>query len=212
MNIIINNNCYESKKGDRLLDVARTNHSHIGYFCGGNAICQTCYVKVLEGAELLSPLSDSEKAMLSDRLINEGIRMACMTSIEKEGTIRLLSVVEAVKHMAEKDPLQLPAYAGKMGWEAMVKFTDTIRFQADRENTERKLNFWQLLSDVILAINDALQFTAKELTSFFLHKPEPATAPKPKLISAVSPESTTTASYSEESNGKSATTKLLNVA
>ena len=97
MNISINNNTYEAKKGDRLLDIARSNHEHIGYFCGGNSICQTCYVKVLEGSENLSALSVEEKGLLSDRLINEGTRMACLTTVEKEGDIRVVSLVEEIK-------------------------------------------------------------------------------------------------------------------
>jgi len=61
MQITINNHQYEANAGDRLLDIARNNHEHIGYFCGGNALCQTCYVKVLEGNDLLSPLKDARK-------------------------------------------------------------------------------------------------------------------------------------------------------
>jgi len=93
MKVTINNHSYEVKKGERLLDVARSNHEHIGYFCGGNTICQTCYVKVLEGSELLSPLSLEEKALLSESLIKEGTRMACLTTVEKEGTVRVVSLV-----------------------------------------------------------------------------------------------------------------------
>ncbi|HED30397.1 MAG TPA: (2Fe-2S)-binding protein, partial [Prosthecochloris aestuarii] len=82
MRIDINNRSYEAQTGERLIDVARRNHTHIGYFCGGNGICQTCYVKVLKGMDLLSPVSDREKALLSDDLLEEGIRVACLTTIE----------------------------------------------------------------------------------------------------------------------------------
>ncbi len=140
MNISINNNLYEANKGDRLLDIARSNHAHIGYFCGGNGICQTCYVKVLEGSELLSPLSEEEKALLSDNLIREGTRMACMTTVEKPGTIKVISAVEEVKQMFETNPLQLAGYAAKMGREALVKFPDTMRLQSRRD-----FDLWQLL-------------------------------------------------------------------
>ncbi len=152
MNITINNRSYEAKEGDRLLDIARSNHAHIGYFCGGNSICQTCYVKVLEGRELLSPVSEAEAAILSDRLLEEGTRMGCMTTIEKPGTIRILSAVEEVKRLAGTDPLALGGYAATMGWEALVKLPDTMRFQA-----ERSFELWQLIADVISGIGDALQ-------------------------------------------------------
>jgi chlorosome envelope protein X len=167
MNITINDRECSAQVGDRLLDVARPHQGHIGYFCGGNAICQTCYVRVLEGAELLSPMSDAEKAMLSDRLIKEGTRMACQTLIEKPGKITILSEVEAAKRMTLENPLQLPAYMGKMGWESAVKFTDTIAFQARREQGEYALEATQLLHDVAVAISDAVQLIFDALQSAF---------------------------------------------
>ncbi|NTV97598.1 MAG: (2Fe-2S)-binding protein [Chlorobiaceae bacterium] len=151
MNITINNKVYEAKQGDRLLDIARTNNAHIGYFCGGNAICQTCYVKVLEGADLLSPISDTEKALLSDNLIKEGTRMACLTTLEKPGSVKVISAVEEVKQMFENRPVQLVDYAAKMGREALVKFPDTVRLQA-----ARNFDLLQLVNDVIRGIGDAL--------------------------------------------------------
>ncbi|NTU52230.1 MAG: (2Fe-2S)-binding protein [Chlorobiaceae bacterium] len=157
MNISINERNCEASTGDRLLDVARLAHSHIGYFCGGNAICQTCYVKVLEGQELLSPLSNTEKAMLSDTLIREGNRMACQTTIEKPGIIRILTMVEEAKQITLSNPLQIPAYMGKMGWEAAVKFTDTITFQSKREEEGHPIEAATLLNDVVNGIRDALQ-------------------------------------------------------
>ena len=167
MNISINDRECSAQVGDRLLDVSRAHHSHIGYFCGGNAICQTCYVRVLEGAELLSPMSDAEKSMLSDTLIREGTRMACQTLIEKPGTIRILSEVEAAKQLTLENPLQLPAYMGKMGWESAVKFTDTIAFQARREQGEHALEPGQLLRDVAGAIGDAINLVFEAVQAVF---------------------------------------------
>ena len=162
MNITINNHQYEGNKGDRLLDIARSNHAHIGYFCGGNGICQTCYVRVLEGSELLSPLSEEEHALLSDNLISEGTRMACMATVEKPGTIRIISVVEEVKEILETNPLQLVGYAAKMGTEALVKFPDTMRLQSKRE-----FDLWQLVSDIIGGIGDAFQLVVQAIASPF---------------------------------------------
>jgi chlorosome envelope protein X len=156
MNITINNEIYEANEGDRLLDIARLNHAHIGFFCGGNAICQTCYVKVLEGADLLSPISETETALLSDNLIKEGTRMACLTTVEKPGNIRIISAVEDVKQMFESNPIQLVDYAGKMGREALVKFPDTMRLQASR-----KFDLLQLVTDVINGIGGALTMVLK---------------------------------------------------
>jgi chlorosome envelope protein X len=167
MNIVINNRCCEANAGDRLLDVARINHSHIGYFCGGNGICQTCYVTVLKGAELLSPIDEEERALLSDALIKEGTRMACLATIEKEGTIEILSAVEEVKQMFESNPLQLAGYAAKMGREALVKFPDTVRLQS-----ARSFDLWQLLSDVVEGFGFALQLVIDAFQSPFSARPE----------------------------------------
>jgi chlorosome envelope protein X len=177
MKITINDRECEAHTGDRLLDAARANHSHIGYFCGGNALCQTCYVKVLEGHELLSPITDAEQAMLSDRLISEGNRMACQVTIEKPGTIRILSTVEEAKRMTERNPLELPAYMGKMGWEALVKFPETIAFQAGRENGEHRVELWQVITDVVAGIGDAIQLVLDAVQSAFGAKPATAASP-----------------------------------
>jgi chlorosome envelope protein X len=172
-----------------LLDVARAGHGHIGYFCGGNAICQTCYVRVLEGAELLSPISDAERSMLSDKLIAEGTRMACQALIEKPGTIRILSEVEAAKQLALENPLQLPAYMSKMGWESAIKFTDTIAFQARREQGEHALEPTQLLHDIAGAIGDAIQLVIDAIQSVFGVK-RPADKPEVKAGNGCSGDAT----------------------
>lgn len=199
MNIIINDRECTAQVGDRLLDVARAHHSHIGYFCGGNAICQTCYVRVLEGAELLSPMSDAEKAMLSDKLIKEGTRMGCQTLIEKPGKITILSEVEAAKRMTQSNPLQLPAYMGKMGWESAVKFTDTIAFQARREKGEHAIEPAELLHDVLVAIGDAVQLVIEAFGAVFGIKP--ANNPEVKESGNSAPDATINRKTAASDNG-----------
>lgn len=178
MTITINNRSCEAATGERLIDVARTNHSHIGYFCGGNGICQTCYVKVLEGAELLSPLSETEKAMLSDRLIEEGTRMACLTTIEKPGTIKVLSAVEEVKEMFETAPHLLPAYSAIMGWESLVKIPETVSLQINR-TLQGKFDLAQIFSDVVKGIGDAIQLVAEAFFGTPAGKGKSSLSPEP---------------------------------
>ncbi len=167
MNIKINDRECSANTGDRLLDVARANHGHIGYFCGGNALCQTCYVKVIEGQELLSPMTNAEKAMLSDALISEGTRMACQTNIDKPGKITLLTTVEEVKRMTLSNPVEIPAYMAKMGREAAVKFTDTIAYQSSRDSDMYQVSLWQLVTDVLNGIGDAIQLVIEAVQSVF---------------------------------------------
>ena len=156
MFVYINDEKYEANTGERLIDIARKNHTHIGYFCGGNGICQTCYVKVLEGMDLLSPLNDREKAMLSNELVNEGTRVACLATLDKLGTVKLLTAVEEVKRTFDDKPLALIPYQAKMGWESLIKFPETIAMQAQRFS-EGKLDTWQLVTDIAEAVAGALE-------------------------------------------------------
>lgn len=153
--IIINNKAYRTETGERLIDTARKHHVHIGYFCGGNGLCQTCYVKVTEGMENLSPLGEREKAMLSQHLIDEGIRIACLTTIEKPGTIKLLTTVEEVRIMVLEHPWDIIPYQAKMGWESLIKLPDTIAMQAGRF-FEGKFDGVAVIQDVVRAISDGI--------------------------------------------------------
>ncbi|NTU58889.1 MAG: (2Fe-2S)-binding protein [Chlorobiaceae bacterium] len=99
MIIYINDRPCEAQVGDLLLGTAKNNKAHIGYICGGNGICQSCFVYVREGAECLSQPSDEEKAFISDKLFQEGGRLACQTVIVKEGSIRVLSRAEHLRRI-----------------------------------------------------------------------------------------------------------------
>ncbi|PWW81357.1 ferredoxin [Prosthecochloris marina] len=174
MFVYINDKKFEAKTGERLIDIARNNHTHIGYFCGGNGICQTCYVKVTEGMHLLSPLNDREKAMLSDSLIKEGIRVACLTTLDKLGTVKLLTTVEEVKKTFEEKPLELVPYQAKMGWESLIKFPETIVMQA-RRFSEGKLDAWQLVTDIAGAIAGAFELVGMAIQGTLDWKVKPKT-------------------------------------
>jgi chlorosome envelope protein J len=99
MIIYINDRPCEAKVGDLLLNTAKQNKSHIGYICGGNGICQSCFVYVLEGADCLSAPGEDEKAFISDRLFAEGGRLACRATIVKEGAIRVLTRAEKFRRI-----------------------------------------------------------------------------------------------------------------
>jgi chlorosome envelope protein J len=99
MIIYINDKPCEAKVGELLLHAAKENKSHIGYICGGNAICQSCFAYVLEGADCLSEPGEDEKAFISDKLFAEGGRLTCRTTIVKEGTIRVLTRAEKFRRI-----------------------------------------------------------------------------------------------------------------
>ncbi|MEI8033426.1 MAG: 2Fe-2S iron-sulfur cluster-binding protein [Chlorobiaceae bacterium] len=72
MIIHINDKPCEARNGELLLHAGQFNKSHMGYVCGGNGICQSCFVYVKEGAECLSPPNNIEKAFISEKLLAEG--------------------------------------------------------------------------------------------------------------------------------------------
>jgi chlorosome envelope protein J len=122
MIIYINDRPCEAQVGDLLLSTAKNNKAHIGYICGGNGICQSCFVYVKEGAECLSQPSEEEKAFISDKLFQEGGRLACQTVIVKEGTIRVISRAEYFRRIVLG--LNIPGfitYAQTIGYNVVNK-------------------------------------------------------------------------------------------
>ena len=121
----INDKPCEGQVGELLLKVAQLNKSHIGCVCGGNAICQSCFVYVKEGSECLSPPSLEEKAFISDKLFEEGGRLACRTVIVKEGTITVLSRAEYLRRLVLgfKVP-EVITYAQTIGYNVTNKLPD----------------------------------------------------------------------------------------
>jgi chlorosome envelope protein J len=125
MIIYINDQPCEAQTGELLLSVAQRNKCHIGYICGGNGICQSCFVYVKEGAESLSPLNNIESAFISDKLIQEGGRLACQSVIVKEGTLRVISRAEHLRRLVLS--LNIPGfvtYAQTIGYNVVNKLPD----------------------------------------------------------------------------------------
>lgn len=78
-----------------ILDVARRNGAHIGFFCNGNGICTTCECKVLNGAEDLSPLTSAEKAWIGPERRSQGYRLGCQAGVT--GDLVVITRVEELK-------------------------------------------------------------------------------------------------------------------
>ncbi|NTU68799.1 MAG: (2Fe-2S)-binding protein [Chlorobiaceae bacterium] len=138
MIIYINDRPCEAQVGNLLLSVAQHNKAHIGYICGGNGICQSCFVYVREGAEFLSQPGEEEKAFISDKLFQEGGRLACRTTIVKEGTIRIVTRAETLRRIVLG--LNIPGfitYAQTIGYNVVNKLPSgagmlVTRFQGGR--------------------------------------------------------------------------------
>jgi len=168
MDIIINDKLCRGSVGEKLSKVALESKSHVGYVCAGLGICQTCYVTVLEGGESLSPLSDVERAFLSEKQIAQGARLACQATVIQEGVIRVLSRPEEVRRMALSNPLSLFSYSVDMGKSAAERFVPGVSNVIDRI-TKGEMQGQKALDDVLSGMGSALQFSmdaAKESIPF----------------------------------------------
>ncbi|NTV60813.1 MAG: DUF4332 domain-containing protein [Chlorobiaceae bacterium] len=156
MNLSINDQACAASTGQTLGKAARLNHSHVGYVCGGHGVCQACYVTVLEGADCLSPLSDVEKAFLSDRQQKSGGRLACQATIEKDGTVKVLSRPEEVRRLLFSNPPGLFAYGATMGQDAVSRIVPGISNLAGRI-VKREVGTPGSLGDLLESAGAAVQ-------------------------------------------------------
>lgn len=71
--------------GLSLMEFLKANEYDILATCGGMALCATCHVEVLEGFDLLPPITDDEYAML-DTLpgITPHSRLSCQLKLSQE--------------------------------------------------------------------------------------------------------------------------------
>jgi 2Fe-2S ferredoxin len=70
-----------AKDNETLLDVARRAGAPLGASCGGVGICARCKVRVVEGAENLSPPTSIESRIGSARGFAADERMACQAVV-----------------------------------------------------------------------------------------------------------------------------------
>ncbi|NTV92411.1 MAG: DUF4332 domain-containing protein [Chlorobiaceae bacterium] len=168
MNLFINDLPCEAAIGQTLGKAARVNHSHVGYVCAGQGICQACYVTVQEGAGALSPLSDVEKAFLSERQITGGGRLACQAVIERDGVVKVLSRPEEVRRMLFNNPIALFGYGAEMGRDTASRILPGIANLAGRA-VRGELGGKSALPDLLEGVGAAFQLaitTAPKMIPF----------------------------------------------
>jgi adenylate cyclase len=66
--------------------------------CGGKGQCTTCRILVLEGEELLTPLTNFERAIKSVKHFPDNVRLACQSHVTGEG----LKVQRLIKDEADR--------------------------------------------------------------------------------------------------------------
>ena len=64
----------------------------ISHVCGGRAECGTCRIRILSGAEYLSPMREAEHRRLNaDGPVGEDIRLACQSYTRGNLVIKVLA-------------------------------------------------------------------------------------------------------------------------
>ena len=71
----------QARDDETVLDVARRAGAPLGNSCGGVGVCTRCKVRVLAGAENLSPPTSIETRFGSARGFAEDERMACQAVV-----------------------------------------------------------------------------------------------------------------------------------
>jgi ferredoxin len=72
----------EAKPNETILDAARRAGAPLGNSCGGIGICARCRVRVVAGAENLSPPTSIELRVGGERGFAAGERMACQAVVK----------------------------------------------------------------------------------------------------------------------------------
>ena len=71
----------EAKDSETVLDVARRVGAPIGHSCGAVGVCARCSVKVLSGAENLTPPTEIETRVAARRKLDPDERLACQAVV-----------------------------------------------------------------------------------------------------------------------------------
>ncbi|HMA63656.1 MAG: 2Fe-2S iron-sulfur cluster-binding protein, partial [Fibrobacterota bacterium] len=77
----------QSEKGLRLIDVLASQNIFVPSACGSNGRCGLCKVKINSN----TIVSDTERKLLSDPEISNGIRLACQVQIDADMSIEIPS-------------------------------------------------------------------------------------------------------------------------
>jgi class 3 adenylate cyclase/hemoglobin-like flavoprotein len=156
---------------DSILDVSITNKIPHLHECGGNGICTTCRIRVIDGLGNLTKPTIKETEMAHKRNWDPSIRLACQTRVRGEVSIQRL-----VWTSAEISRLQVETVPLGQGEERPLAllFCDLRDFTKLAENHSNfdlahMLNrFFTILGDPILMNNGIIyQYAGDEIIGLF---------------------------------------------
>lgn len=72
-----------TSEAETVLELAKRGDIGIEALCGGAGVCGTCTVRVEEGSENLSSISEAERSVLDENVLEDGQRLGCEASIQE---------------------------------------------------------------------------------------------------------------------------------
>jgi ferredoxin len=95
---VVGGETFKVEKGKKLVLALEDNGVNILHRCGGNAVCTTCRVEVLEGDYLEVTKKEktafSNKGIDDDLLIDDCLRLSCQILVNGDITVRPIMTVE----------------------------------------------------------------------------------------------------------------------
>ncbi|QWG67529.1 (2Fe-2S)-binding protein [Bacillus mycoides] len=83
---------FDIKEGTKLVLALEDNGVHILHRCGGKARCTTCRVEVIAG-DFCEATNDEKKA-ITEKGIEDHLRLSCQMRVHKDITVRPILTVE----------------------------------------------------------------------------------------------------------------------
>jgi ferredoxin len=83
---------FDIKEGTKLVLALEDNGVHILHRCGGKARCTTCRVEVIAGD--FCEATNDEKQAITEKGIEDHLRLSCQMRVHKDITVRPILTVE----------------------------------------------------------------------------------------------------------------------
>ena len=157
--------------GLTILDISTAHKIQHLRECGGNAVCTTCRVRILDGINHVSPRTDAEARLAESRGWDEFTRLACQTKLTGDvGLERLVQTSAEVNHLQIED---LPEGQGKDRQVAILfcdmrNFTPFVESHLPYDVVHILNRFFSALGERILLCNGFIyQYVGDEITGLF---------------------------------------------
>ncbi|QVL52823.1 MAG: adenylate/guanylate cyclase domain-containing protein [Cyanobium sp. M30B3] len=115
-----------------LLEIATANQIPTVSACGGNGICSTCRVEVIEGLDQLAPPSEAEQTLALKRGWPANVRLACTARVVGHGPVTVRRLITPPEEKRRQRRLEKQGGLGQIRSLAVL-FADMRNFTAITE-------------------------------------------------------------------------------